>query len=231
VVANLRAHQTDASTRRVTLKVDKDLAEVTLGFWSWGRKGGMHGNRRVVRSGVLLTRGKGLRFALVCAVLVATTFLAASARASSRSETSLQTLNRKVLASVNRFRASHGLVALRESAALDRAARRHSLEMGRVGYFGHDSAGGTQFWQRIRHFYPARGYSYWAAGENLVWASPSLRAGGAMRLWISSPPHLANLLSHRWRQIGISAVGVVSAPGVYGGRHVTIITTDFGVRH
>jgi uncharacterized protein YkwD len=171
------------------------------------------------------------RLGLACLLLVAASFVASSALASSRSESSLQILNRRVLASVNRFRASHGLVPLHESAALDRAAQRHSLEMGRVGYFSHNSAGGTQFWQRIRRFYPARGYSYWAAGENLVWASPSLRAGGAMRMWISSPPHLANLLSHQWRQIGISAVGVVRAPGVYGGRRVTIITTDFGVRH
>lgn len=180
---------------------------------------------------MLLSCKKAPRFAFVCAVLVATTAIAGSARAASRSETSLQTLNRKVLASVNRFRHSHGRAALHESAALDRAARRHSLEMGRDGYFSHDSAGGTQFWQRIRRFYPAHGYSYWAAGENLVWASPVLSAGGAMRLWISSPPHLANLLSRQWRQIGIAAVGVVRAPGVYGGRRVTIITTDFGVRH
>jgi uncharacterized protein YkwD len=173
---------------------------------------------------------KSLWFALALAVLVATALLADSALASIRSETSLQPLNRGVLASVNRFRARHGLMALRESGALDRAAHRHSFEMGRLGYFSHNSAGGMQFWQRIRQSYPAHGYSYWAAGENLVWASPSLSAGGAMKLWISSPPHLANLLSRQWRQIGISAVAVARAPGVYGGRPVTIITTDFGVR-
>jgi uncharacterized protein YkwD len=181
--------------------------------------------------GAYVSGRRGLRPALVIAVLVAAASIANSALASSRSETSLQSLNRKVLASVNRFRASHGLAALRESPALDRAARRHSLEMGRRGYFDHSSADGMQFWQRIRHFYPARGYSYWAAGENLVWASPSLSAREAMRLWISSPPHLANLLSRQWRQIGISAVSVARAPGVYGGRRVTIITADFAVRH
>lgn len=174
---------------------------------------------------------RGLRLALALALLSAIAVLADSALASSRSETSLQTLNHKVIASVNRFRASHGLAALRESSALDSSARRHSFEMGRLGYFSHSSAGGTQFWQRIRHFYTAHGYSYWAAGENLVWASPSLSAGSAMRMWISSPPHLANLLSRQWRQIGISAVGVARAPGVYGGRRVTIITADFGARH
>jgi uncharacterized protein YkwD len=170
------------------------------------------------------------RFALISAVLAATLFLVDSAPASSRSERSLQTLNRQVLAAVNRFRAAHGRVALRESTSLDRAARRHSLEMGRLGYFGHSSADGAQFWQRIRHFYPAHGSSHWAVGENLVWAAPSLSAGSALRLWISSPPHLANLLSRQWREMGISSVGVARAPGVYGGRRVTIVTADFGVR-
>jgi uncharacterized protein YkwD len=183
-----------------------------------------------LRDGVRVSGRRALRVAVAFAVLVATVLLAGSALASSRSETSLQKLNRLVLASVNRFRIAHGRAPLRESAALDRASRRHSLEMGRLGYFAHASADGVQFWERIRHFYPAHGYSYWTAGENLVWASPSLSARGAMKLWISSPPHLANLLSRRWRQVGISAVGVARAPGVYGRRHVTIITTDFGAR-
>jgi uncharacterized protein YkwD len=182
------------------------------------------------RNRVRVSGRRALAVVLVFAVLVAVSFLADSAFASSRSETSLQPLNHRVLAAVNRFRAGHGLKPLRESAALDRSARRHSLEMGRKGYFGHASADGLQFWQRIRHFYPAHGYSYWSVGENLVWAAPSLTSGNAMKLWISSPPHLANLLSRQWRQIGISAVRVVSAPGVYGRRRVTIITTDFGVR-
>jgi uncharacterized protein YkwD len=174
---------------------------------------------------------RALRVVLASAVLVATAFVADPAVASTRTETSLQTLNRQVLASVNRFRAAHGLRALHESGALDRSARRHSFEMGRLGYFGHSSADGLQFWQRIRHFYPAHGYSYWAVGENLVWASPSLSAGGAMKMWISSPPHRANMLSRRWRQMGIAAVSVARAPGVYGRRRVVIVTTDFGVRH
>jgi uncharacterized protein YkwD len=177
-----------------------------------------------------VTSRRGIRVVLAFAVLIAAVFVADSALASSRSETSLQTLNRNVLASMNRFRVAHGLVPLHESPALDTSARRHSLEMGRRGYFGHSSADGMQFWQRIRHFYPARGHSYWAVGENLVWASPSLSAEGAMQMWISSPPHRANLLSPQWRQVGVSAVGVVRAPGVYGRRRVTIITTDFGVR-
>lgn len=190
----------------------------------------MNGSDLVPRKRARVNRRRAVRFGLAFAVLVATSFLTASAPASSRSEMSLHTLNRKVLASVNRFRRSHGLVALRDSAGLDKAALRHSLQMGRLGYFGHDSFDGDQFWQRIRRFYPARGYSYWAAGENLVWATPSLSADGAMKQWISSPPHLANLLSRQWRQAGVSAVSVARAPGVYGDRRVTVITLDFAAR-
>ena len=173
---------------------------------------------------------RALRFAVALAVLVTTALLADSALATSRSARNLGPLNRQVLVAVNQFRAAHGLDVLQESTELDRSARQHSFEMGRRGYFGHSSADGTVFWRRIRRYYPARGHSYWSVGENLVWASPSLSAGGAMKLWIGSPPHLKNLLSRQWRQIGISSVGVADAPGAYGGQRVTIITTDFGVR-
>ena len=96
---------------------------------------------------------KALRLAVAAAVLVATGALAASALATSRSEKNLQTVNHQVLAAVNQFRAAHGLGRLRESSALDRSARQHSLEMGRDGYFSHTSANGTAFWRRIQHYY------------------------------------------------------------------------------
>jgi uncharacterized protein YkwD len=178
-----------------------------------------------------MSRARAFRVALALAALVASALLAESALATSRSEKSLTTLNHQLLAAVNRFRVAHSLVALRESGALDRSARQHSLQMGRLGYFAHSSHDGTAFWKRIRRYYVARSYSYWSVGENLVWRSPSLGAAGAMSLWIASPPHLANLLSTKWRQIGVSAVSVADGPGVYGGRHAVIITTDFGVRH
>jgi uncharacterized protein YkwD len=94
---------------------------------------------------------RALRLALTLAALVVVALLADSALATSRSERSLQTLNHQVLAAVNKFRVAHGLAALHESPVLDRAARQHSLEMGRVGYFAHSSADGTVFWRRIRH--------------------------------------------------------------------------------
>ena len=177
-----------------------------------------------------VTGAKAFRVAVVVAVIVAAGLLAASALATGKSERNLASLNRRVLAAVNSFRVAHGRVPLRESSALDRSARQHSLEMGRIGYFAHPSADGTAFWRRIRRYYPATGDSYWSVGENLLWRSPNVNAPTAMGLWIASPEHLKNLLATQWRQIGISAVHVVRAPGVYKGLPVTIITTDFGVR-
>lgn len=102
--------------------------------------------------------------------------------------------------------------------------------MARRGFFAHESADGTAFWKRVQRYYPQGRYRFWAVGENLLWSSPSVDPAGAMRMWMASPPHRANLLTNRWREIGLSAVHVASAPGVYGGREVTVVTADFGVR-
>lgn len=182
------------------------------------------------RNRVGVSRTRALRFALALAALVATAFLADSALATGHAVRSLSTLNHQVIAAVNSVRVAHGLVPLRESAALDRSARQHSAEMGRLGYFAHSSADGTVFWRRIRRYYTAKNHSYWAVGENLVWRAPSLSVGEAMSLWLASAPHRANLLRPSWREMGVSAVAVSHAPGVYGGAHAVIITNDFGVR-
>src|SRR4029453_8375128 len=129
-----------------------------------------------------------LRLALALAALVVAALLADSAIATSRSEKNLQALNHQVLAAVNKFRVAHGLVALHESAALDRSARQHSLEMGRAGYFAHSSADGTVFWRRIRHYYSARGHSYWSVGENLLLEPPGAGRLGGGRPGPRGPP-------------------------------------------
>ncbi len=167
--------------------------------------------------------------ALAALALAAASF-AVSASGATRSETSLTSLNRQVLAGVNAYREQNHLHALRLSAELNRSASQHSFEMGADGYFAHNSASGQAFWQRIQQYYGSAHARYWAVGENLLWASPGVNAEHAMQMWINSPEHRANLLSPRWREIGVSAVRVLSAPGIFHGTRVTIITTDFGVR-
>jgi uncharacterized protein YkwD len=131
---------------------------------------------------------------------------------------------------VNAFRASRGLVRLRVSPALTAAATAHSTSMANKGYFSHNSANGTSFSQRLAYFYPAGGFRSWSVGENLLWGSPDIGAVRALKLWLASPPHRANLLNSRWREIGLSAVHSTSAPGVYHNAPATIVTADFGAR-
>jgi uncharacterized protein YkwD len=111
---------------------------------------------------------------------------------------SLPTLNHQLADAVNAFRVAHHRDRLRLCSHLISSAREHSLQMGRLGYFSHSSANGTPFWRRIEHYYSPRNYSYWAAGENLLWAARSMSAGSALRMWITSPAHRQNLLSRQW---------------------------------
>jgi uncharacterized protein YkwD len=102
--------------------------------------------------------------------------------------------------------------------------------MAKLGFFDHTSRDGTTFDQRIARFYPRAGARHWLVGENQLWYSGMIDPAGAMRMWLTSSPHRRNLLDTSWREIGIAAVRVPSAPGVFGGQDVTILVTDFGVR-
>ena len=143
----------------------------------------------------------------------------------------LSGLESGVLAQLNKIRVQHGLQPVKISARLTASAAQHSREMGADGYFEHNSHDGTAFWKRIGRWYGSNGYGYWSVGENLLWSSPQVDPVDALQLWMDSPEHRANILTARWREIGISAVHVAAAPGTFKGLEVTIITTDFGVRH
>ena len=93
--------------------------------------------------------------------------------------------------------------------------------------YGH-FAGGVPFGTWITRFYAPRGR--WTAGENILWATRPLGAKQAVSMWMNSPGHRANILQASFREIGIGAVNVDGAPGVYGGMNVTIAVTDFGAR-
>ena len=47
---------------------------------------------------------------------------------------------------------------------------------------------------------------------------------------MASTEHRKNILTAKWREIGVAAVHVLGAPGAYKGLDVTIVATDFGVR-
>lgn len=165
------------------------------------------------------------------AVLAAAAAAALPATAAhSKPTVALTSLEQGVLADLNAFRVAHHLAPLRLSASLTAAARDHSQQMEADGYFAHNSFDGTAFWKRIQAFYPSNHFGFWSVGENLLWSSPDVDAQKALTMWENSPEHLKNMLDPHWREIGVSAVHALRAPGVYQGLAVTIVTTDFGVR-
>jgi uncharacterized protein YkwD len=142
-----------------------------------------------------------------------------------------RTLETTVVGEINRVRVARGLRPLRPTRSLAAAARRHSTQMAQRGFFDHNSADGTPFWRRIERFYGDRGFRSWEVGENIFWQSPTTAAAtSVVRSWLASPGHRANMLSRSWRDLGVGALSLASAPGVYGGSPVTIVTVDFGKR-
>jgi uncharacterized protein YkwD len=176
---------------------------------------------------------KGIAAALAACALAApaTAAVSADARATGTTQVAAaDALERDVLANVNAFRAAHHLAPLRLNRRLTAAADVQSSAMARLGFFAHRSADGSTVSRRVGRFYGRRGFARWSVGENLVWQSPSLDGAGALVIWQHSRRHRRNLLTSRWREIGLSAVHVAAAPGVFAGRDVTIVTADFGVR-
>jgi uncharacterized protein YkwD len=182
-------------------------------------------------------RRQRTRFRLAAAALtVGALFLIVQAASAGAPRTSgkadgvgrVHALEPQVFAAINDLRRAQRLAPLRLSRALSLAADEHSLSMAEHGYFEHSSLDGSPFTRRVVAAY-AVGARQWNVGENLVWASPGLSAREVLNLWLASPPHRATLLSPEWRDVGLGAVRAV-AGGVYGGRVVTILTADFGVR-
>lgn len=161
------------------------------------------------------------------ALLAAASLILAAPAPAVRAENAVEL---PIVRELNRVRSEHGLALLRTARPLRLAADAHAASMARLGFFSHTSADGTTFDRRIGRFYRVGRSSYWAVGENLLWASPAVSPEEAVRMWMASRGHRRNILNTRYRQIGISAVRVAQAPGFFGGREVTVVVTDFGVR-
>lgn len=182
--------------------------------------------------GEMSIRGRKARFAPVAAILLAAAILASllgAQRARAASVTSSRvsaSYEERIVKSINNLRRREGLPRLRLVKTLRRSARVHSLQMVQRGFFGHVSPSGLGAADRIRRFYPSSGFSYWAAGENLLWSQSAIEPWRVAVRWMKSPGHRAVLLSPRWRGIG---VGVVRSKPSHG-RPVLLVTADFAVR-
>ena len=127
----------------------------------------------------------------------------------------LTPVEQSFLREINSTRAAYGRGPVTIDTRLVKAARFHSTEMVRGGFFAHGV-----FIARLRHFGVTDGH----IGEDLGWDS---RLASAVRslivMWLKSPTHREVLLSSNYRLIG---VGVATGP-FQGWSKAIVVTADF----
>jgi uncharacterized protein YkwD len=140
----------------------------------------------------------------------------------------LAAIRAAVLCLHNQVRAQHGLPPLRDDADLRRAAAGHSSDMVDRRYFEHTTPAGRTMVDRIVGAGYVRANAGWMLGENLEWGTGRLATPrGAVRAWLDSPPHRANLLKRGYREVGIGvAIGVPTG----GDQDGATYTVDFGTK-
>lgn len=125
----------------------------------------------------------------------------------------------EVVRLTNVKRAENGLPPLTINDTLSKTAKAKGEHMLANGYWAHVAPDGTEPWA----FFRDGGYKYRFAGENL--ARDFSDANSAVEAWMASPSHRENILSDRYRDIGI---GVVE--GDLDGVDTTIIVQFMGTR-
>jgi uncharacterized protein YkwD len=123
---------------------------------------------------------------------------------------------------VNVVRRAYGLHPIRGNGPLNRSSLLKADAVRRCG-FTHTPCGMsfTRTFQRAGYL-PARAW-----GENLDWGQADL--GSPLRTlgqWLNSPPHRANLLGRRWRDLGIA----VERGRMFGHDGVSLWVMQFGRR-
>lgn len=115
------------------------------------------------------------------------------------------------IVAVNAYREALGLLPLEIDVRLVKAARGHSQEMARLGYFSHDSPtpGRTSFADRMR----LEGYAA-GGGENILQGAKTGQQ--AFWLWFESPGHHQNMTAADFQSIGV-------------GQHGDLWTQNFGL--
>ena len=123
-----------------------------------------------------------------------------------------------LLGRIGALRRQNGLAPLELNDQLGAAAQRHSQDMANTGRVDHTGSDGSTPERRIRESGYAATLVAW--GEN-IYGGGIAAVDDAWRFWTTSPVHRDNLLSERYREIGIGMV--TSANGTY-------YTLEFGAR-
>lgn len=157
---------------------------------------------------------KALRFLLILAVLCGLTWLADRTGAQGESPA------KELYALVNQVRLDNGLAPYGWSDQLAAAAQRHADDLAAHNLASHTGSDGSTPAQRIAE----AGYAAWGngavVGENFWIGQGSLQT--VVDWFMEDPPHRENLLSTRYREVGIG-VTTGSTGQVY-------YVLDFGAR-
>ncbi|KKQ25656.1 MAG: hypothetical protein US62_C0015G0024 [Candidatus Woesebacteria bacterium GW2011_GWA1_37_8] len=123
----------------------------------------------------------------------------------------------KIIELTNKKRADAGLPALTYNPTLAIAAKAKGENMLANDYWAHTAPDGTEPWA----FFATAGYKYKYAGENLArdFSNPE----SAIEAWMASNSHKENILSTRYKEIGVAVV-----EGDLAGSDTTIIVQLFG---
>ena len=125
--------------------------------------------------------------------------------------------------SVNMVRRAYRLGFVRGNGPLNRSSALKADAVRRCG-FSHTPCG-MSFASTFRRagYLPAQAF-----GENLAWGQADLGSPlHTIEMWLNSPPHRANLLSGRWRDLGIA----VQRGRMFGRDGVSLWVMEFGRRH
>jgi uncharacterized protein YkwD len=160
-----------------------------------------------------IRKGAALAAALFLLAL-ATTFSGATSTATAAT-TRLTAVENSFLKAINAVRAEHSAPRAHLDDGLIRAARAHSLDMVKAGYFEHGD-----FVRRLVSF----GAQGPMVGEDLGWTVvDSGQTDRIIRWWLESPGHRAVLLRK-----GFTSIGIGIARGRFHGRaDCIVVTADF----
>jgi uncharacterized protein YkwD len=167
---------------------------------------------------------------LAAGLLVALLSPGRAPAAGGSSHLTLTALELSTVQAINDVRVSFGVRPLAVSPALFGSASLHCEQMVSAGYFGHQGPDGSSFTDRVETYYPPGDAGYYAVGENLLWTLRPMTPAQMVAAWMRSREHRANLLDPNWSQLAVATLTVPSAPGIFDGRPVTVVTVDFGVR-
>jgi uncharacterized protein YkwD len=102
---------------------------------------------------------------------------------------------------INQERAEVGVKPLKENQQLTTSATRKACDMLALNYFNHYSPTGKSPWA----FFEEVDYNFRHAGENLARDFETI--SGAMIALMDSPSHQANIVSRRFKEVGVGHCG------------------------